>query len=556
MVRILIIALLIALPLGCGALTRTTAPDSSALTTSESSTEVAAYPPVGPFYGDTSIEQKILNSDVIVRATMTSLSSEIFTDPNSKYGVALKFNLSVIEYLNGTGASSITAVWVYSHSFDTRSEAENINAIVLGNRDAQWDDREAVIFLYNNGTGFGALLDEQLQRADHFLISVEDPYSPDDRYSLYSERDKKWLPATSGSSVSDASSAHTNPGFLLDIPSTTVGASATKSSSTAPTVTLNDLKKRVNDITTEFNGGDGSEAYKQCVIGKYDLEQAARYFQELDGRKPYHDTMVASALGSGKPANTVLHTRNLYGVYPDTKAKTWFEGTNNSLFSVLQGDATSQKDVDGDGKFTSGIDGIEYTETFRTTRPLPSGVYKVVRKEIWARFRPCNYVVDNDWTVTVTAPVGTIHEAFFDPAKLTGGIGADKDNGVLKPTAFSVNGTAANIERIQWKPRGILEMDLKPGVNLRGHIIEFIGLNGKAFLSLSFSRSLGTSDRPSWQVCDQPWKAGDLLMVRLSAGASAFGKTIPKTPCPQAATPTPTSKPKATPTPTAPPRRK
>ena len=149
-----------------------------------------------------------------------------------------------------------------------------------------------------------------------------------------------------------------------------------------------------------------------------------------------------------------------------------------------------------------------------------------------------------EFFVNVTAPIGVIHEAFFDPVNLTGGaIGADKDNGALKPTAFSVNGAATKIERIKWDPSGRVSMDLKPGVSLKGHLIEFIGLNGKPFLSLSFDRSAGTSGAQSWQVCDPPWKAGDLLMIRISAGATAFGEAAKVSPCPNAPTPTPTPKP-------------
>ena len=38
--------------------------------------------------------------------------------------------------------------------------------------------------------------------------------------------------------------------------------------------------------------------------------------------------------------------------------------------------------------------------------------------------------------VTVTAPAGTVHEAFFDPVVIGSGVGADASNGVLEPKAF------------------------------------------------------------------------------------------------------------------------
>ena len=480
---------------------------------------------------------------------MISFSSEIVTDNNGKYRVVLKFNLTVSEYLKGSGPSSIVAVWVEGHSFDTSADAESMKTHVLDERDSQWDSREAVIFLYGEGSGFGTTLDNQIKSADHFLIYVGDPYSPDDFYSLHSRENKMWLPAASASSASQASSTSNNREFLLDVPSQTVGTSVgalgTNSSSTTPTITLGNLKKRIKEVTDEFNGGDGSGAYKQCVTEKYRFQRAIRYFREEKDRDIYDRSPQSSNVASGRSANTTIHQRQNYGYYPDTKAKVWLEGKDATLFSVVHSKSTSV-DYDGDGTLTAGEDHISYTESFQAVRPLPAGEYKIDRKEVWIPYLRCNYALSFDWTVTVTAPVGAVHEAFFDPVNMTGGaIGADKDNGALKPTAFSVNGTATKIERVKWDPSGRVSMDLKPGVSLKGHLIEFIGLNGKPIRSLSFDRSVGTSSAPSWQVCDPPWKAGDLLMIRISAGATAFGEAAKVSPCPNAPTPTPTPKPPA-----------
>ena len=173
----------------------------------------ASYIPAAPFHGDTSIEEKIFRSAVIVKATLASLSSDVVVDADNKYGVVLKFNLSVSEYLEGTGPSNIVAVWVDGRSYDTRTEADGAKAVILAERDDQWDGREAVIFLYDGVSGFGSLIDKQLQLADHFLLAFGDPYSPDNRYSLHSKVHKVWLPAAShASSTGDSRELE----FLLD----------------------------------------------------------------------------------------------------------------------------------------------------------------------------------------------------------------------------------------------------------------------------------------------------------------------------------------------------
>ena len=215
-----------------------------------------------PLYaGDSTIEEKTIESPVIVRATMVSFSAEtmvvpdVYSGRNDTHSPVLKFTVNVSEYLKGTGPSSIVAVWVDGRPYDTTEEANDAKTSILAERDDRWDDREAIIFLYDNAGGFGTRLDAQLQRADHFLVGVGDQFFPDDRYSLHSSSSRYWLPA-----ASSADSAGDGRKFLLDVPPDT---------GTAPTITLGDLKTRIADVTAEYEGGDGSEAHKTCVLEKY-----------------------------------------------------------------------------------------------------------------------------------------------------------------------------------------------------------------------------------------------------------------------------------------------
>ena len=60
--------------------------------------------------------------------------------------------------------------------------------------------------------------------------------------------------------------------------------------------------------------------------------------------------------------------------------------------------------------------------------------------------------IRHEWTVTVTAPEGTLHEAFFDPVTVGTAVVADSANGVLKPAEFTdANGAAATIHRVAWE---------------------------------------------------------------------------------------------------------
>ena len=152
---------------------------------------------------------------------------------------------------------------------------------------------------------------------------------------------------------------------------------------------------------------------------------------------------------------------------PTQRAKTWLEGRDADLFTVAQGEPTAV-DFDGDGNFTAESDGIEFTETFATARPLPAGEYQIVRKEVWPRYLPCDYVLDNEWTITVEAPEGTLHEAFFDPVTDGTAVAADGTNGVLKPAMFTgIDGAAASVERIAWES-GTVKLEVSPHTGLSG----------------------------------------------------------------------------------------
>ena len=473
-------------------------------------------------YGDTSIEEKVFRSDAIVRATMTSLSSEVVVDDDGQHLVVLKFDLAVSEYMKGNGPSRIVAVWVDGSEYDTREHADTAKANVLARRDDQWDEREAVIFLYGKLSVFGASLNAQLQRTDHSLIYVGDPYSYDDYYSLHSREHKRWLPAVSGTG-----SAGDDQKFLLDVPSAT---------GTPPTITLGQLKSRIAEVTAELAGGDGSEAYQECVKAKHEFERQDRYFQELDGTNLYDKSPQDSVLASGQPADTIMHERNWFGIYPDTKARTWIEGRDAALFSVVQGEATPN-DSNRDGVLTAGVDEIRYMENFLVERPLPGGEYEIDRKEVWRGFLVCNFVLSNEWTVTVEAPEGTLHEAFFDPVTDGTAVAADDTNGVLKPATFTdANGASSTIERVAWEPgtgseSGKVEIELSSDDAIADHVVELIELDGTVSLSLNADEAtLDTAnDALSWSVASQPWEDGDELMVRIREvrGTCSDGTAVP-----------------------------
>ena len=202
---------------------------------------------------------------------------------------------------------------------------------------------------------------------------------------------------------------------------------------------------------------------------------------------------------------------------------------------------------------------IYYDGFLRAKRPLPAGEYMTHFNIARHHWRPCGYQYPEEFRyrrpldITVVATSGTLHEAFFDPVKLSnGGLGADGDNGVLKPTTFSVDGTTTDIERIELHA-GSVEVELDLSADLANHHADFIALDGSVALRLDFDDATESSGTLSWTVCDRPWNDGDLLMLRISHSPSDLSDTVNDAPCPDVYTPTPipTLKSAATLTPTS-----
>ena len=533
MTRTILLIPLVAALLACGLLTQDdeppliilVTPDAPAEGTTQQIEESLPPPPeteriavatsgdvARPLYaGDSTIEEKIIENSIIVEATMTSLASEIIIEADGRYAAVLKFNLDVSEYLKGTGPSSIVAVWVDGRSYDSRAEADAAEAEILARRDDQWDEREAVIFLYGFLSGFGSSLDAQLELADHFLLYVGDPHSYDDFYSLHSREHRSWLPA-----ASSAGSTGDGQEFLLEVPTAT---------RTAPTITLGDLKTRIAEVTAELGGGDGSEAHRACVLEKYRYLRNQRNFPEERDR-PFTIWNIDQSFVSGQSAGTVIDVREAYGVYPDTKITLRIEGRDSAFFDTADGDSADIDD-DGDGDF----DTIKYDQMVTLVRPVPAGEYSFRLTESWPEYALCNFDISNDWAVTAVAPEGTLHEAFFDPVTDGTAVAADVTNGVLKPATFTdPDGAAATIERIEWES-GTVKFELSSDHSLAGQVVHFIELDGAVSLSLNADDATvdAANDTLSWPVASQPWEDGDKLMLRIreARGTCWNGTAVP-----------------------------
>ena len=271
---------------------------------SETSSGTAAPLNVAPvaYDGPASLEERIFASPVIARVRFDSVSSVAEsgnTYQGEKYLALLEFSFSVEEYLKGSGADDIVAVWAAAPFFDTREEAEAALPSIVATRDSQWDGHEAIVFLQQD---FQEFLPSTQQANRYYLAwgGGLPMYAPDDGYSLASRHNKLWLPAAAAGAPSQPTGDQQR--FLMDVLPAT---------GTAPTITLGEIKTKIAGVTAKLNAGDGSEEYTECVRETYYIERRNRHLREKYPDREYTGTNISPPhvhqFDSGLAGDTVVY---------------------------------------------------------------------------------------------------------------------------------------------------------------------------------------------------------------------------------------------------------
>ncbi len=482
--------------------------------------------PLEPGAASPSIEARIYESDVVVRATLSSVNSGEFT-------------FKAIEYLKGNGPAE------FSVAADT-----------LG-WDEPWDDREAVLFLslLEGQEAARASRDSAATTTRKFAFTVARDYylaSPSE-YTI-DGKSPAWLPIEESSNSASATLAtSTNPVFITDSGKAIHfpwGASYTEfrkamerartASSTQETISLADLRAKIAWIEAE-----DSEEYDFCVAKALNHIMNNRNWEAYYG-VPRPRPQKESQLASGTSEGTLVED---FGPYLGEQGyhKFWLAGKDSGLFH--------RPIIDDDKDASNG-----YYSNIITARPLPAGKYRFSSHGQHFGLLPCKFVPNPettglDWAVTVTAPSGTVHEAFFDPASTFLGVGASGGAGVISPASFNVGGATTTITRIVVSFGSMVTMQVSPSVSLSGKHVEFIKVDGTVAARLSFdagdlkggigiggaAAGNGTSTAEAavsaeahaeiaaamaeaqatgskmyfWFVSSSPWKAGDKLMLRI-----------------------------------------
>ena len=427
------------------------------------------------FHGDSgaaTVAEMIARSKVVVRATFASVEP-VGTRSDDQWLGSLEITFDVAEYLKGTGPTQVKALaygWPIGGDLlmdQTEPGAiEKARAVLL---DARWDDREAVVFLRTLPSAPSSTV---------YLLGEISPYDRDKRgFTVVDGEFKAWLPdeATTPATppTSGGRTAKGEQRFLLDDPGAG-GARGASAATSASMLAILVFKADNPMVEAEVAAGGGSQAYRDCVAEAHITNRWARGAEQQ---------RHSGTIGSGLPAGTRMATDDealvVKSFVPDYEyGKTWYEGRDAALMA---------------------FEPPAYTVS---VRPLPAGEYRAFFEALPQRLMACQLVLPNvrgtdEVVVTVTAPAGTLAEAFFDP--------------VANGTAVSATTT---IGAVGWEDGTVTaNLSIEAGGQL-----DFIDLTGTTTLSLSVAEAAtSTPNTLTWAVATQPWSDGDRLMLRVRA---------------------------------------
>ena len=415
-----------------------------------------------------SVEYQMFLADVVVHA-------ELILDQ----GQRLTFR--AIEYLKGTGTG----------------EFEVIAGTLV--RDKQWDNRPAILLVWD-GAEFaehGNLEPGAKSRFTTGNVILRYKGSVAEGIS-FNQNNPTWFPQST-MPVGQARAGMEPSFFVVE---SSGASSPTRSMGNAQsTMTLSKVKQ----ILAWQDGAGRAEEYSSCVLGRLAHEKYYSDWEAYHGRtftREIDESTMSSSSAAGYEINAFEgpSSERLY-------IRTQLTGDDTDLFET--------RIADDDASSLTGYD-IQLV----TARPLAKGNYRFEEQTQLGDYQACDYWPPYHifmWSVEVTAPTGTLHEAFFDPVALSGGgVGATGSSGMIDPDEFTVGSDDVEIDGLEWRS-GSVVLELDDYVSLSGQALDFIELDGSIDTSLDIADATvnQTAATWTWSVASQPWQDGDLLMLRV-----------------------------------------
>ena len=515
-------------------------PTPTAIIVEEGPTKVGSYAFVEEGAATASLEERMYFADVVVRARLVSV-------------VDTGYTFRSIEYLKGAGPAQFT---VRADTSNRQSQWDNQDAMLFlmpltgATEDFEFIDTTTIVYghdgleyatttdghyVYPNGDRIPSHLPNGQRIPSHVVVNGE-RYRADSVVGVVkvykgdlseghsvASRNPVWLPIeASGTAQRSASGQQT-------LGDSTVITDYDSSLGTAETISGSAFQDTLSWLsgTTPAAGGNAarSAASPPSEYTAEEVDNCLRYAIKVIREERDHIAYFKrSRWADAEPLQVEIESGDGRGVdlWGYERDIDYASGSGNQRYPLyeIEGEHAHLFEaliIDPDKNSRTG-----FTDRIINIRPLPAGAYEIRRWVFPHDLKPCGFRPSwffNDFLITSVAPPGTLHEAFFDPATTTAGVGylatTSTSTGVLQPAGLSVRGRAITITGLTWQNgRVVLTLD-RFGSWLDGFsFIEPDGTVGLRLAEVDATKDW-TARTLTWEVSEQPWEPGDELMMRM-----------------------------------------
>lgn len=476
------------------------------------------------YTGTTSLEERILHSEVVVRAKLKGIKATAKVKSAKAagqedchfYGAwipVVTYEFKALEFLRGQGQQDLKVHTSFGAMANMRKEYESKQHAIdaakeeISRRDTKWEEKEAILFLKHAPF----LITECEEDADSYWFTLSGHIQAPE-YRIESQHNRAWLP------VADTEDQEE---FLLKI------SDDADPFNEGETINLDQLQLIIDELELSMQQAEekGIAGYEDCLVAKYGREKlnhatiaAGGFLKGHWWRHEIPPSPQRKILFSGLPAEQTnlgeVSKLKGYGSTAHLSDRIWLTGKDAHLFYLRR----KPFDIRTDTYFKYEI---------IPNRVLPSGNYhfQVQRQE--AVFIPCKYhdeLSSIDYFVEVIPGEGVLHEGFFDPVAFESSIGANPENGTLKPKDAEISLGELHIAEIAWRDQRV-QLHLMLPDDIQGFSIDFITKDGTIVQTLA-SKTAETALSPymahtsfTWQLKEPPWKDSDNSMFRIREDA-------------------------------------
>ena len=483
----------------------------------------------GPAYvGLTSLEERVLHSDLIVHAKLTSVFplARLKCGGNQRWESKIGYKFDPLTVIKGFSPGSIVVEELldYRHASDSRPyfwdwPSQNVaflNAeFGVDERDNTWEDREAILFLKSIPTRRDQCdeSDESEQSFTFALAGLENRFRVDDPHN------RTWLPAVNSRGAGRTGS------FLLADPSNEPASRLNVS------VTSEEILEIASELEKALTAADerGESGFFNCLSMKLYRErinvEAVKRGGFL-GMNPWSIHFAPQPIVARSISSTLETDEELAGQWGvrrnqgpteiGYRSKFWLSGQDANLFDINVDSVRSS-----DGYYE------RHDVRIFARNTLLVGEYQFVFKEQDAFFQPCDYhdaESDVEWMVSVFDPGMVSHSFSFVPEEFFDRnhsfMGFDTTKSSNDPLSFEIEKRKIGIHSLGWSNNDrAVEFRVYSdalGENHNVAVFRETGGLGRFYRVRDAlkSRRDGLFSF-TWDQIERPWREGEKLTIKI-----------------------------------------